>query len=247
MNQAQRDYTHTVLVALLNRVPDFEIVKTEGWYRIPVDSAPALVRDGRVKMLAFYHSSAFELEKYSIRWVANVKNIEILTRQELFPNEIPNPKSGRSYYKIELYNLRELEQVIFSPKNQRILFLTTSPKKLFSATQINQLFEMDAKHELVWNLLQSLEIKPELEFPFTCNKKVIIADFAIFCRKKTIFLVFKKLEGSPFLIKDDLPDFMETENQGMLIINLPFSTQREVFLEAMQCLEEKIREFGGLK
>ena len=36
---------NTVLIAIMNDRRDFALVQHEGWYRIPVESAPSIVRD----------------------------------------------------------------------------------------------------------------------------------------------------------------------------------------------------------
>jgi hypothetical protein len=45
-----------LLVALMNNKVDFEIAQTQNWYRIPVDKAPQIVREEKVRYLSFYHT-----------------------------------------------------------------------------------------------------------------------------------------------------------------------------------------------
>jgi len=92
---------NTVLVALMNSKTDFEIANTFNWYRIPVKSAPPIVKQKSLKYIAFYHTSIFESLKFSIRWYAYVKNITIKKRKELLPDLIMDPKADNEYYKIE--------------------------------------------------------------------------------------------------------------------------------------------------
>ena len=50
---------NTVLVALMNNERDFKIAMSRHWYRIPVKSAPPIVRNYEIKFIAFYHTQKF--------------------------------------------------------------------------------------------------------------------------------------------------------------------------------------------
>ena len=71
------------LVALMNSKSDFEIAKTQNWYRIPVASAPPIVKERKLKYISFYHTKQFEQEKYSIRWYGEVNNISVQKRKQI--------------------------------------------------------------------------------------------------------------------------------------------------------------------
>jgi len=74
-------------VALMNSRKDFEIAQTQNWYRIPVKSAPGIVKTGMIHTIAFYHTKAFDEDKFSIRYYAPVKNVSVVKRKELLPDE----------------------------------------------------------------------------------------------------------------------------------------------------------------
>jgi len=74
---------NTALVAIVPSRRDWELVRTQGWYRIPVRTAPEMVKEGEVTHIAFYFPSEFGEEKYSIRWYAPVEDITIRKRKEL--------------------------------------------------------------------------------------------------------------------------------------------------------------------
>jgi hypothetical protein len=78
-----------VLVALLKDVSDFAILRDQGWYRIPEASAP---KNWPPKWLAFYQPKSFAPESYRVQYYGEVKEIEIVPRHDLFPNEFENPK-----------------------------------------------------------------------------------------------------------------------------------------------------------
>ena len=114
----------------------FLLVQKEGWYRIPkMERTPKMVVDGSIKYLAFYHTSKFKKEKYSIRFYAKVLNIRIVSRKDLFPNEPRNhPKAGKIYYKIQIDQLLPLVKPIISHRPRRITFIPTSEEKFFHSS-----------------------------------------------------------------------------------------------------------------
>ena len=99
------EVNNNCLVALMNNKTDFEIANTDHWYRIPIKSAPEIVRRTKVKYIAFYHTNAFEIEKYTIRFFAEVKKILIVKRKELFTDAPNDTKRDNEYYKIEFGDL----------------------------------------------------------------------------------------------------------------------------------------------
>jgi len=119
-------YTHSilakkennVLVALMNNQKDFLIAQEQLWYRIPVKSAPPIIKEGKAKLISFYHTSDFEKEKFTIRWFGEIKKIEIVKRKELFPEEAFNGKSNNEYYKVGFAALKQLPIpiIIFRPR-----------------------------------------------------------------------------------------------------------------------------------
>jgi very-short-patch-repair endonuclease len=178
---------NTVLVAIMNSKVDFAIAKTEGWYRIPVKSAPLIVKNGSLHLLAFYHTKIFEEYPYSVRFYGVVKNITIVNRKELFPNEPVNIKTEKEYYKLEFSKLLELERPIVSQRGRRIVFIPTSREKFFNATEINHLFNDSELEDILWGKLQEKKIEAERQFFYQTDEKgYYILDFAIFCKNRNI-------------------------------------------------------------
>lgn len=178
---------NTVLVVLINSKTDFEIVKFQNWYRIPVRNAPPIVRNGTVQIIAFYHTKIFEFEKYSIKWYGNVKRISVVKRKELFPeHEQFDPKSENEYYKIEFAPLIELPAPIISMRQRRLLFIPTTEQKFFNATEINHLFNDSPLEDLLWKYFEEKKIPTERQFYISVGSKNYFLDFAIFCKAKNI-------------------------------------------------------------
>jgi hypothetical protein len=125
-----------VLVAILNRPRDLEIARTLGWYRIPLGTAPRTVR---ADWVAFYLPGAFQGERWSVRYLAEVRGIELTTRRELLYLEADHPRAAHPYYKVQLGPLLELVPPIPSLRWRRFSFLYTTGERLYSARDLTEL------------------------------------------------------------------------------------------------------------
>ena len=47
----KKSKSNTVLIAIVPSREDFEIAKTNNWYRIPVKSAPEIVKEKTIKLI----------------------------------------------------------------------------------------------------------------------------------------------------------------------------------------------------
>ena len=141
-----------VLVAILNRPRDLEIARTLGWYRIPLGTAPRTVR---VDWLAFYLPAAFDGQRWSVRYLAEVRGIELLTRRELLYLEADHPRAAHPYYKLQLGPLLELDPPILSRSWRRFSFLYTTGDRLLTAVDLTQLRVPPSRaRERLWRMLR---------------------------------------------------------------------------------------------
>lgn len=168
-----------VLIALMNKKKDFSILQEQLWYRIPVKNAP---RRWPPKYVAFYQTKVFGPEAYSVRYFGRVKEIKVAKRNQLFPNELPNPKSSREYYQIFLDKLELREQAIPSFRPRRLLFIPTTWYKFKYAEQINDLFDESPLEDRLWNEFKRLVIGAERQWDLVVNKRHYRLDFALFCQ-----------------------------------------------------------------
>jgi very-short-patch-repair endonuclease len=168
-----------VLVAIMNNKTDFAILKEQGWYRIPVATAP---KRWPPQWLAFYQTKVFGDERYSVRYYGRVRGIRVVQRRELFPNELPNPKSDRKYYQLYLHRLDQLEQPIYSRRWRRIVFIPTTWQKFSQAVEINDLHDGSPLEDRMWAQLKRLEIPAERQWHLNVGKSHYFLDFAVFCR-----------------------------------------------------------------
>ncbi|MFN8139942.1 MAG: DUF559 domain-containing protein [Fimbriimonadales bacterium] len=196
-----------VLVCLVPTLRDWQIIREEGWYRIPVHTAP---KKWPPKYLAFYHGRAFGDSAFTVCYYAEVKAIHKKSRRELFPDEpdlvVPrkeqvqssqkdrseaNPqkmrlkdiaKQDRLYHQVILGPLQELPAPIFALRNRRIVFISTTMYKLETAVEINQLFDESPLEEAMWEQLRKLKIPAERQYHVEHEDQNYFLDFAIFCK-----------------------------------------------------------------
>jgi very-short-patch-repair endonuclease len=168
-----------VLVAIMNNKRDFGILQEHLWYRIPVDKAP---RRWPPKWLAFYQIKVFGEERWSVRYYGLVRDIRVRKRKDLFPNELPNPKSDKEYYQLRLHSLDQLPHPLHSEDGgHRIVFVPTTESKFFRARDINDIFDDSPLEERAWAELKSLPIRAERQWNVVLPDGWYRLDFAIFC------------------------------------------------------------------
>jgi len=130
-----------VLVAVVPRPRDWELVRSEHWYRIPVSRAPRRIG---AEYLAFYHTGRFGELRWSIRYYAPTRRYRLMRRRELLPGEPDHPRADALYYKIEIGPLKALPRPIPSRRLRRVTFILTTLPRLLSAQEITDLWERGA-------------------------------------------------------------------------------------------------------
>jgi len=169
-----------VLVAILNNKADFGILQEQGWYRIPVAKVP---KRWPPKWLAFYQTKVFGDEAFAVNYYGLVRDVRIVQRRELFPNELPNPKSDCQYYQIHLHSLERLPAPINSRQWRRIVFIPTTWQKFSQAAEINDLFDESPLEDRLWAELKRLQMAAERQWPLPLGEAWYFLDFALFCAK----------------------------------------------------------------
>ena len=237
-----------VLVAIMNNKRDFDILQRELWYRIPVRSAP---RRWPPKWLAFYHTKVFEEKRYTIQYYGRVRReIPVVKRRELFPNEFPNPKSERQYYQIFLQSLERLSQPILSARARRIVFIPTTEAKFFRAEQINDLFDESPLEDHLWVELQKQDIPAERQWNVITQEGYYRLDFALFCVDANLDV---ETDGVSYHSKPERRSKDQERDNALQLADwrvLRFETQRVRESAAQYCMPRitrMISKLGGLK
>lgn len=125
-----------VLVVYVPTPADFELIKSEGWYRIPQRHAP---KGFSSEYFAFYFGQSFGSEKWAIHYFAPRLGHELVYRRDLFPQEPDHPRADSLYYKVQLGTLIKLENPVLSLRWRRLTFLHTTWDRFQDATEINDL------------------------------------------------------------------------------------------------------------
>lgn len=141
-----------VLVAIMPKARDMEIARLFGWYRIPMKTAPKILR---VDYAAFYQTSDFGAGHSSvIERCAPVLGVELTTRAELFRSEPDHPRAQELYYKLQLGELKTLPHPIHAGKWKRFLFFYTNGAQLCKAHTLQDLALTGAEHQVFWQALR---------------------------------------------------------------------------------------------
>jgi very-short-patch-repair endonuclease len=243
-DQAKKD----VLIALMNNKKDFAIAQEQGWYRIPVKSAPQIVRDDNLKNLAFYQTKIFGEEAFSIRWFGEVKRMTIVQRKELFPDLQTDPKADNEYYKIEFDKLQQLSEPIVSHRLRRILFISTTLSRFQNAKEINDVFYESPIEETIWEVLKAEKIAAERQYLVGTDKQFFYLDFALFCKDRNIDV---ECDGDTFHSNPN--DVKRDKKRNNLLESLGWSVLRfttdEIFnqlKETVKLMKQTINRYGGL-
>lgn len=146
-----------VLVAVLPEVRDLEIARILGWYRIPVQSAPKTVD---VDWIAFYLTSAFDQERWAVRYIARVKGHELVSRRELLGDEPDHVRADEPYIKVQIGRLYKLPRPITADRWKRFTFLYTTGERLQQAGTLSDLrVGSSGERALLWRAIKERAIR----------------------------------------------------------------------------------------
>jgi hypothetical protein len=193
-----------VLVAVMNNRRDFERVRDQGWYRIPVKHAPQSTQEA--DYIAFYFTKAFGEERWAIHWYAPVRGHELKRRRDLLPKEADHPRAGHAYYVMQLGPLERLEPPIISLRWRRITFIETSWDRFQMAQEINELYASGADGLFV--TLKDMGLAPEREFPVCESGVEYVVDLAIPCHDGTVAIVVDDRPGPAGALRYESGDLL---------------------------------------
>jgi hypothetical protein len=227
------DADDVVLVVLINRPRDLEIVRAEHWYRIPAEHAPAHLSQARY--LAFYLTRAFGENKWSICEYAPVRGHELVRRRELFPDESDHPRADEAYYKLQLGPLIALPRPIVSRSGRRILFIWTTGDRFSRAVEINDLLGKSDADDTLWDALKEVHIGAERQVTVRDARARYRIDYWIPCAR-----------GSLAIMLADAPRRLP---KGRAWRALQFAKD-DVYTRHRDCIgkiQNVVRELGGAK
>ncbi len=187
-----------VLVAYVPRPDDFELIESEGWYRLPERHAP---KGLYAEYFAFYFGRLFGPKKWAIYYYARNLGHELVTRKDLFPDQRDHPRADEVYYKVQLGPLLMREQPILSLRWRRITFVHTTWDRFQDAREINDLFVEGGHYvDRLYATLKERGIQAERNYQVSENAAVYNLPLMVPCRLGRIEI---KKEGVP-LCDDDV-------------------------------------------
>lgn len=234
------------LIAILKDKSDLTILQQQGWYRIPVSSAP---KRWPPRWLAFYQPKNFGEDAYRIRFYGQVKGIHRARRHEIFPNEIASVKADREYYILKLARLEEREVPIPSYRPRRLVFIPTTWTKFQQAEQINDLFDDSPLEDKLWIELKRLAIEAERQWAVGLSQLVYHLDFALFCKNGHVNV---ETDGDTWHLGRERAPLDNARDNALQIAGwtvLRYNTRqiRENFqTECLRGIEASINNLGGL-
>ncbi len=235
------------LVAIMNDLAAWRIVQQQGWYRVPVASAP---RRWPPHWLAFYQTKIFANEAYSVRWYAPVRQIDRVPRRELFPNEFPGEKSNNLYYRISLHPLEPLPRPIVSLRSRRIVFIPTTYPKLMSGEEINDLYDDSPLEDALWTQMKELHLRAERQYDIRAAGDNYRLDFALFCAQGKINV---ETDGDAYHINREQAPLDNRRNNALTAKGwqvLRFTTNQireEMATYCVPRLTDMVNELGGME
>lgn len=243
-----------VLVAVVPKKKDWNILRYEHWYRIPVNKAPCwgikyktpVVE--KMRYLAFYQPKVFDKEKWAINYYAEVKNIEIVKRIELLPDEPNHMNYNADYYKITIGELKKLTCPIPSKRWRRIVFIPTTLKKLLQTKEINDLYRTSPIEEKLYTALKKENMLPERQVFLYETEKPYCLDFALLCRNGNLNI---ECDGDEYHynkqahIKDQIRD-NELTSLGWSILRFSGKKISKTTKTCMKQINKTIETLGGI-
>jgi len=224
-----------VLVGIVPRLSDWEILKREFWYRIPVKSAPDIAE--KVHYLAFYQPKIFGDEKYSVNYYAKIRDLKVVKRIELLPDEPKHPRADKDYYKYTLENLEKLPHPILSKRWRRIVFIPTTLKKLKQAEEINDLYHTSPIEEEMYTHFRKENIQVERQLFVNEGRKIYCLDFGILCKEGKIDV---ECDGSAY--HSSKKDVAKDRDRNNELTSYGWSVLRFTGSEIIQNPEECIKK-----
>jgi very-short-patch-repair endonuclease len=240
------------LIGMILRKKDLLTAQRYLWYRIPVKSAPEIVKNREITTLALYQTKAFDEEKYSVRWWGEVSRIECKKRIELLPNEPAHPRAREEYFVVNVAAFTELPKPVKSRIPRRNPFIVTSDERLFAANDYNDLFLGSPLEERLWSALRKEGIPAQRELMVSKTaarkKQHFYLDFALFCKDVNIAI---ECDGAAYHNSNEAVEYdkdRDVKVQNMRWVVYRFTTDKIMnhLEETMQHIKQAVKQYGGV-
>ncbi len=171
-----------VLIAVMKRPKDLDILLKEKWYRIPKKYAPKREYD----IIAFYQPASFKERGKRIEYYGIVRSTRLCKRKELINDGI-NP--DKIYYKVIFSRIIRLRHPILNENKLRVSFKYTTFGNLYSSKNLGELFDIPDIEGKIERILQELKLDYSREYVVKTHLgKIYRLDFCIFIEGEKIDL-----------------------------------------------------------
>lgn len=195
-----------VLVTYLPTTKDFDILRQEGWYRIPQQHEPKGIH---AEYFAFYFGREFGDRKWAIHYYAEQLGNELVRRCDLFPEEPNHPRANDLYYKVSLGPLQELEHPIVSLRWRRITFMHTTWDRFIEAREINDLLiEGGTYVDRIFATLREKGVRVERDYSVKEDDTDYVVPLSVFGRVGRIDILEEQLPASEGELEDLIDEIM---------------------------------------
>lgn len=238
---------HPALVGIVPRKNLWNIIQEERWYHIPVESAPKNAK--LAEYLGFYFPAVFGKElRYKVNFYAKVKKVNIVKRIALFPEEKEHERTNKNYFQFHLGKIKELPKPIPSMRWRRIVHIPTSCEKLFSAEEINDLYDTSPLEEKMYLEMKKRKIWAERQLYVKAGGQNFCLDFGIFCHRSNIDV---ECDGEKYhILPEALARDRERNNQltslGWHILRFTGKEINRSLKNCLQTVERTIINLGGI-
>jgi very-short-patch-repair endonuclease len=143
--------------------------------------------DAQVKVGACWRAAVTaQIAAIKVVYFGRVARINRAMREDLFPGQPPNPKSGREYYQLHLRSLERLPNPITSARPRRNPFIPTTWRKFSEAGQINDLFDESPLEDRLWQEFKARRIPAERQWEVEAGDRRYYLDFALLCNEGNV-------------------------------------------------------------
>lgn len=229
---------------------DWLLAMEQFWYRIPVDKAPKIIKKGTAEYIAFYFPASFGKKmKWKVSHYGKITAVQVVSRNELFPEEPTNQKSDINYYQVSFKNLEELAQPFVSRRGHRVVFVSTTKEKFFSGlTDFNILFQSSFLEQKMEKLIDDMNVEYEREWrEYVDIQKFYYLDFAIWCKNGAIDI---ECDGDAYHMENDKVHLDKTRNNelesyGWSVLRFTSKHFKEEKKHIEKTIYQTVKELGG--
>ncbi len=216
-----------VLVGVVNRKRDLDMVTGEKWYRIP---QAQMKRGVNAEYIAFFLSKAFGERNGGVHYFADCKGLELLHRRDLIPSEPNHPRANEAYYKVQLGTVRQKSPPVLNTSRRTIGFIYTTWDRFVKATKISELYSKeDYFVDRIYHALRNAGVQSERTW--SAEYKTSTPKHRVLCENGTVTASTSPEEGGMYLDNKHHEDkilaaiLAEIAKQGgPVTVRVPFDT-----------------------